>query len=103
MVDSDKHPVIEDVTADFVYCRLERSEEDEPTGYPKTSMARWIKRFQAWAAGGEPDDATRLANEPAPKAKARDCFAEVKRACGTTASPPALSAAMTSSANPGSR
>ena len=74
MVDSDKHPVIEDVTADFVYARLERSAEDEPAGYPKKSMARWTKRFQVWAGGGEPDDATRLVNEPAPKAKARDCF-----------------------------
>ena len=74
MVDSDKHPVIEDVTADFVYCRLERSADDEATGYPKKSLDRWIERFKTWAGGGEPDDATRLANEPAPKATARDCF-----------------------------
>jgi uncharacterized protein YecE (DUF72 family) len=74
MVDSDKHPVIEDVTADFVYCRLERSAEDEATGYPKKSLDRWIGRFKTWAGGGEPDDAGRLVNAPAPKAKARDCF-----------------------------
>ncbi len=75
IIESDKHAVIEDVTADFVYLRLEQSQEDEPTGYSKKNLDRWAKRIAAWAGGGEPDDATRLLDKKAPKAKARDVYA----------------------------
>ncbi len=74
IIESEKHPVVEDVTADFVYLRLEGSQDDEATGYSKKALDRWTKRIKTWAAGGEPDDATRLASSAAPKAKARDCF-----------------------------
>src|SRR5260221_577965 len=74
IVESDKHPVIEDVTADFVYLRLEQSQEDEPTGYPKKALDRWAERLRAWEKGGEPDDAVRIHPKKAPKAKARDVF-----------------------------
>jgi uncharacterized protein YecE (DUF72 family) len=73
-VDSPKHPVIEDLTADFVYARLERAQPDEPTGYGAKALTRWAERIRAWAKGGEPADATRLHPKPAPKTKARDCF-----------------------------
>jgi uncharacterized protein YecE (DUF72 family) len=74
IVDSPKHPVIEDLTADFVYARLERAEADTPTGYDTKQLDRWAERIQAWAKGGEPKDATHLHPKPAPKAKARDCY-----------------------------
>lgn len=75
IVDSDRHPLIEDVTTDFVYLRLERSTADQPTGYPAPALDRWAGRLRAWAAGGEPDDATRLLARPARKARRRDVFA----------------------------
>jgi uncharacterized protein YecE (DUF72 family) len=74
IVESDKHAVIEDLTADFVYARLERAQPDEPTGYAAKDLDRWAGRIKVWAQGGEPADATRLHAKPAPKAKARDCF-----------------------------
>lgn len=74
IIESDKHQLIEDITADFVYLRLERSQDDEATGYAKKDLDRWATRIKTWASGGEPDDATRLLSERAPKAKARDCF-----------------------------
>lgn len=74
IIESDKHQLVEDVTADFVYLRLELSQEDEDTGYPKKGLDRWATRIKAWAAGQEPDDTTRLSSDRAPKAKARDCF-----------------------------
>ena len=74
IVESDKHALVEDLTADFVYLRLERAQADEPTGYAKKALDRWAQRIRAWADGGEPADATRLGPPPAPKAKARDCF-----------------------------
>lgn len=71
--DSDDYPAIPDVTADFIYARLQRSTEDEPAGYPLDSLDLWAKRFQTWAEGGEPDDLPRVASERASRQK-RDCF-----------------------------
>jgi uncharacterized protein YecE (DUF72 family) len=72
-VDDKDRPAIQDVTADFVYARLRRSEEDEPTGYPRAALDAWVKRARAWTEGGEPADAARHHPTPATKAP-RDCF-----------------------------
>ena len=72
-VDDKDRPAIQDVTADFVYARLRRSEADEPTGYPRAALDAWVKRFRAWAEGREPADAPRHHPDGA-KAAARDCF-----------------------------
>ena len=74
IVESDKHALAEDLTADFVYARLERAQADEATGYPKKDLDRWAKRIGEWAAGREPADAKRLSDKPAAKANTRDCF-----------------------------
>jgi uncharacterized protein YecE (DUF72 family) len=73
MVDDKDRTAIQDVTADFVYARLRRSEEDEPTGYPRAGLDQWVKRAQAWCEGGEPADAARHHPTRA-KPAARDCF-----------------------------
>jgi uncharacterized protein YecE (DUF72 family) len=73
MVDDKDRPAIQDVTADFVYARLRRSAEDEPTGYPRAALDEWVKRARAWSEGGEPGDATRH-HPAAPNKVARDCF-----------------------------
>jgi len=72
-VDDKDRPAIQDVTADFVYARLRRSEADEPTGYPRAALDAWAMRFRAWAEGREPTDAARHHSDR-PKAAARDCF-----------------------------
>jgi uncharacterized protein YecE (DUF72 family) len=74
LIDSADRPPVFDVTADFVYARLRRSSEEEPTGYPKSALDAWAKRFETWAAGGEPKDLPRVHPDPASAAKARDCF-----------------------------
>jgi uncharacterized protein YecE (DUF72 family) len=74
LVDAVNRPAMFDLTADFIYARLRRSTEEEPTGYAKSALDAWAKRFQAWAAGGEPNDLPRVHAKPAPAAKARDCF-----------------------------
>ena len=73
MVDDMDRPALQDVTADFVYARLRRSQEDEPTGYPRGAIDAWVKRFRVWSEGGEPADATRHHPTPAKK-MSRDCF-----------------------------
>ena len=74
LVDSADHPMIPDVTADFVYARLRRTEPDQPMGYTPKGIAKWVERFKTWADGGEPDDLERIHPKKAPKKK-RDCFA----------------------------
>jgi uncharacterized protein YecE (DUF72 family) len=72
-VDSGKAAALADVTADFVYARLEKTEEEIDTGYAPADLDRWAARAQVWSAGGEPDDLPRVGAKPAPKKK-RDVF-----------------------------
>jgi uncharacterized protein YecE (DUF72 family) len=71
--DSDDYPAIADVTADFVYARLQRSREAEPTGYSPAELDQWASRAKTWAAGGVPDDLATFGDGKPKKAK-RDVF-----------------------------
>jgi uncharacterized protein YecE (DUF72 family) len=73
LVDSEKHPMIADVTSDFVYLRLERTSEKIKTGYNAADLDTWAKRAKTWAEGGAPDDLPSIA-PPAAKARQRDVF-----------------------------
>jgi uncharacterized protein YecE (DUF72 family) len=50
------YPEIADVTADFVYARLQRGEDDIPTAYTPADMKKWVERAKIWAEGGMPAD-----------------------------------------------
>src|SRR6266850_756070 len=50
------YPGIPDVTADFVYARLQKGKDDIPTAYPPAALDAWAGRARSWAEGGEPDD-----------------------------------------------
>ena len=52
-VESEKHPLIAEPTAEFAYARLERTQADEPTGYSKPALKAWAKTARAWEKGGE--------------------------------------------------
>jgi len=73
LVESDKHPVIANITSDFVYARLQRTSEKEQTGYPPAALNAWAKRARIFAAGGAPDDLSTIADKPSAKTK-RDVF-----------------------------
>jgi uncharacterized protein YecE (DUF72 family) len=73
LADSAKHPLIADVTADFVYARLQRTSEKEKAGYPAPTLDLWAQRARRWAAGEAPDDLAPVAGPP-PRAAARDVF-----------------------------
>jgi uncharacterized protein YecE (DUF72 family) len=54
--DSDTYPAIADVTGDFIYARLQRTVDDEETGYAAADLDRWAAQARAWekaAPGGE--------------------------------------------------
>ena len=54
------YPGIADVTADFVYARLQKGKDDIPTAYAPKALDQWTERARIWAAGGEPDDLERV-------------------------------------------
>jgi uncharacterized protein YecE (DUF72 family) len=73
LVESGKHPLIADVTSDFVYARLQGTSDKEKTGYPAKALDLWAKRARTWADGGAPDDLATVGGKPPAKAK-RDVF-----------------------------
>ncbi|BDA84698.1 hypothetical protein Sa4125_22400 [Aureimonas sp. SA4125] len=68
------YPEIADVTADFVYARLQRGEDDIPTAYPPKQIDAWAARAEVWAEGGVPDDLPLVAPDDKPERKPRDVF-----------------------------
>ncbi|MEO8281301.1 MAG: DUF72 domain-containing protein [Ideonella sp.] len=52
--DSDDYPSFCDITGDFVYARLMRTEAAIETGYPAPAIARWAECARLWALGEEP-------------------------------------------------
>lgn len=52
-VESAKHPLIAESTADFAYARLELAQADEPTGYPKPALKKWAKTARDWEKSGD--------------------------------------------------
>ncbi len=75
--DSPKFPSFADVTGDFVYARLMRSESSVDTGYAAKDLDTWTERAQIWAAGADPADLPRI-DETVPgnpkKSAPRDVF-----------------------------
>ena len=72
--DSDEYPSFADVTGDFVYARLMRSESAQKTGYRPKDLDAWAGRAREWAAGGEPKDLPRVAPAPKKAGAAREVF-----------------------------
>ena len=67
--DSNEHPAIADVTADFVYARLQRTTDAEETGYSKSDLKRWAACARIWEAGGVPEDLPHVAEAVVTKTK----------------------------------
>jgi uncharacterized protein YecE (DUF72 family) len=74
VADHEEHPQIADLTADFVYARLMRTQEDVPTGYDEAGLDRWAGITQGWAKGERPEGLTYV-TEGAADGKPRDVFA----------------------------
>lgn len=58
--DHATYPEIADVTADFVYARLQTGSDDIETAYPADKLDAWAGRLKTWAEGGEPADLPRV-------------------------------------------
>jgi uncharacterized protein YecE (DUF72 family) len=53
LVESDKHPPIEEATADFTYARMEKTQKDIETGYSKPDLRKLAERARRWEAKGK--------------------------------------------------
>ena len=71
--DSAEYPAIADVTADFVYARLENAVENEPAGYTPADLDRWAAAARIWEAGGAPGHLPYVEAD-APEKRPRDTF-----------------------------
>jgi len=65
-------PLLMDVTADFVYCRLHGSAELYKSGYSDTELDRWAERVCNWTRGAATDG--NFAAGPTADGRARDAF-----------------------------
>jgi uncharacterized protein YecE (DUF72 family) len=53
--DEDKYPQFADLTAGFVYARLQNQREEEASGYSPQALDRWAQTAKAWSAGEAPE------------------------------------------------
>jgi len=72
--DTPEWPLLMDLTADFVYCRLHGSEQLYSSGYDDAALDRWAERIRAWARGREPEDAHRVLKPTKTRQKGRDVY-----------------------------
>jgi uncharacterized protein YecE (DUF72 family) len=74
VADTVDWPLLMDVTADFVYCRLHGSEELYASGYEPDAIDAWARRVDAWSRGQEVTDGKRAHPRPGAKRAARDVY-----------------------------
>lgn len=71
--DTVEWPLLMDLTADFVYCRLHGSRELYRSAYRKEELARWAKRVRAWRDGKPMRDGS-FAGPPPKRSMPRDVY-----------------------------
>ena len=67
-------PLMEDLTADFVYVRLHGDEELYTSGYTDKALEDWARRIDAWRKGGEVEDARTVAPALRSRKTGRDVY-----------------------------
>ncbi|KAB7770105.1 DUF72 domain-containing protein [Xanthomonas maliensis] len=72
--DSDTHPSFADLSAEFVYARLMRSQARLHAGYSAPALTDWAGRIHAWRRGEDPTDLPHAAPEAAAPHAPREVF-----------------------------
>jgi uncharacterized protein YecE (DUF72 family) len=67
-------PLLEDLTADFVYLRLHGDKELYASGYDDAALDRWAARIDAWRHGRQVKDARKASTRAAPRRARRDVY-----------------------------
>ena len=69
-----KWPYAEDLTADFVYCRLHGSEKLYSSGYDDRAIKKWANRIRKWRVGKQPSDAILVTPRKLARPGGRDIY-----------------------------
>ena len=72
--DSDDYPSFADITGDFVYARMMRTDASLPQGCTPQTFEQLAACAQVWRDGGEPPGVPRVEAAPAAPVAARDVF-----------------------------
>jgi uncharacterized protein YecE (DUF72 family) len=67
-------PMLQDITADFLYLRLHGDKRLYRSGYGDKALARWAERIRAWSFGGEPSDAIKAEPQVKPALRPRPVY-----------------------------
>jgi uncharacterized protein YecE (DUF72 family) len=67
-------PLLEDLTAEFVYLRLHGDVELYASGYSDAALDRWAERIDAWRRGAQVADARLASPRSAPRRTRRDVY-----------------------------
>jgi uncharacterized protein YecE (DUF72 family) len=74
VADTVEWPLLMDITADFVYCRLHGSEQLYVSGYEPEAIDVWARRVVQWSQGGEVENGRKASSANAPRANSRDVY-----------------------------
>jgi uncharacterized protein YecE (DUF72 family) len=74
VADTVEWPLLMDVTAGFVYCRLHGSEQLYASGYDDAALDLWADRVAAWTRGGDAPDGRFACEERSNRIPARDVY-----------------------------
>jgi uncharacterized protein YecE (DUF72 family) len=74
LTDKESFPEIPDLTAAFVYARLQRSSEKVETGYAPKALDEWARRAKLWSAGGAPGELKTVGEAEKKPLKSREVF-----------------------------
>jgi uncharacterized protein YecE (DUF72 family) len=74
VTDHPAFPRISDITAPFVYARLQRCSEEVETGYTRETLEEWGERARGWSEGGVAEDLPRLLPPEEHAPNSRDVF-----------------------------
>lgn len=67
-------PLLEDLTADFVYMRLHGDKALYASGYDAAALDAWARRIDAWRHGRQVRDARKVSGRAAPRCAQREVF-----------------------------
>jgi len=69
-------PMLQDITADFLYLRLHGDKKLYRSGYGDRTLVRWAERISVWSRGSEPSDAIKADArvKPARRPRVVYCF-----------------------------
>jgi uncharacterized protein YecE (DUF72 family) len=74
VADTVEWPLLMDITADFVYCRLHGAEELYVSGYDDPALDEWAALVRGWARGEDPSQAKRVLASTAARPAGRDVY-----------------------------